>query len=74
VHLQEAKGEGRPEPEDRRQQVTWRHAQDAHRILGKGQTIRKQHHYADEFDAGASVAQQGRCLLPQVGDISTQAL
>lgn len=36
VYLQEAKGEGRPEPEDRWQKVTWCHAQDAHRLLGKG--------------------------------------
>lgn len=74
MYLQEAEGEGRPEPEDRRQQVTWRDAQDAHRLLGEGQAVREQHHHADEFHAGAGVAQQGRRLLPQVGDVPTQAL
>lgn len=74
MYLQETEGEGRPEPERRRQQVTWRHAQNAHRLLGEGQAIRKQHHHADGFDAGAGIAQQGRSLLPQVGNIPTQAL
>jgi len=64
VYLEEAKGEGRPEPEDRRQQVTWRHAQDAYRFLGEGQAIREQHHHADGLDAGAGITEQGRSLLP----------
>lgn len=74
MYLEEAEAEGRPEPEDRRQQVTWRHAQDAHRLLGVGQAIGYEHHHADEFHAGASVTEQGRSLLPQVGNIPTQAL
>lgn len=74
VYLQEAEGERRPEPEGRRQQVTWRHAQDAHRLLGEGQAVREQHYHAYELDAGAGVAQEGSRLLPQVGNIPTQAL
>lgn len=56
MYLQEAEGEGGPEPEDRWQEITWRHAQDAHRLLGKGQAIGEQHHHTDELDAGARVA------------------
>lgn len=57
VYLEEAEGEGRPEPEDRRQQVTWCYAQDAHRLLGERQAIGKQHYHANGFHAGAGVAQ-----------------
>lgn len=74
MNLQEAEGEGRPEPEDRWQKVTWRYAQDAHRLLGEGQAVGEQHDHADELDTGARVAQQGSSLLPQVRDIPTQAL
>lgn len=74
MYLEEAEGEGRPEPEGRRQQVTWRHAQDAHRLLGEGQAVGEQHHHADGFHAGAGVAEQGRSLLPQVGNVPPQTL
>lgn len=74
VYLEETEGERSPEPEGRRQQITWRYAQDPHRLLRERQTVREQHDHADKLDTGAGVAQQGSCLLPQVGNIPTQAL
>lgn len=57
VYLEEAEGKRSPEPEGRWQQVTWRYAQDPHRLLGEGQAVREQHDYANELDTGAGVAQ-----------------
>lgn len=39
VYFEKAEGERSPEPEGRWQQVTWRHAQNSHRLLRERQAI-----------------------------------
>lgn len=42
--------------------------------MGEGQAVGEQHDHANGFHAGAGVAEQGRSLLPQVGNVPPQAL